>query len=153
MLTKTTTDTTIAKHDRTRAAAARERPRTSAAAHETRTSAAAHETRTSAAAARAEFLRDDAGTPLGARAGGSGRPLREDGQSHYDAWLAQLRREACAYCGAPGGTVDHVEPRSRTVRGLGSAHGWVNVVGACCTCNQAKRDLPLLEFLRRRVRR
>lgn len=101
----------------------------------------------------AEFLRDDAGTPLGARAGSSGRPLRADGQSHYEAWLAQLRREVCAYCGAPGGTVDHIEPRSRSARGVGSAHSWLNVVGACGRCNQAKRDLPLLEFLRRRVRR
>lgn len=101
----------------------------------------------------ADFLRDDAGTPLGGRAGSSGRPLRADGQSHYDAWLAQLRREVCAYCGAPGGTVDHIEPRSRAARGLGSAHSWLNVVGACGRCNQAKRDLPLLEFLRRRVRR
>ncbi|XAY07579.1 HNH endonuclease [Paraconexibacter sp. AEG42_29] len=101
----------------------------------------------------AEFVRDDAGTPLGARAGSSGRPLRTDGQSHYDAWLAQLRREACAYCGAPGGTVDHVEPRSQAARGLGGAHSWLNVVGACGPCNQSKRDLPLLEFLRRRARR
>ncbi len=101
----------------------------------------------------AEFLRDDAGTPLGAGAGGSGRPLRVDGQSHYDAWLAQLRREACAYCGGPGGTVDHVEPRSRSARGPGTAHSWLNVVGACGPCNHAKCDLPLLEFLRRRARR
>ena len=40
----------------------------------------------------------------------SGRPLREDGQSHYEAWQALLRRDPCAYCGAgAAGTVDHVD--------------------------------------------
>jgi 5-methylcytosine-specific restriction endonuclease McrA len=99
----------------------------------------------------ATFLRDDAGTPLG-RGMPSGAPLRADGQSHYAAWLALLRHDPCAYCARPGagGTVDHVEPRSRPVRGLGTAHGWTNVVGACARCNGAKRDLRLLTFLHRR---
>ena len=93
-----------------------------------------------------EFLRDDAGTPLGVGFP-SGRPLRVDGERHYDAWLRLLRAEPCAFCGGAGGTVDHVEPRARTVRGLGSAHGWQNVVGACGPCNRAKADRPLLAFL------
>ncbi len=82
------------------------------------------------------FLRDDAGTPLGPGMP-SGAPLRLDtpdgactpdgafstpictggtptgGDRHYDAWLRLLRADPCAYCGGPGGTVDHVEPRSR----------------------------------------
>jgi len=95
------------------------------------------------------FLRDDAGYPLG---GGmpSGSPLRADGESHYEAWLALLRRDPCTYCSAPGGTVDHVEPRSGSARGIGTVTGWVNTVGACVRCNGAKRDLPLLVHLDRR---
>lgn len=94
-----------------------------------------------------DFLRDDAGTPLGVGMP-SGAPLRVDGERHYDAWLRLLRADACAYCGGPGGTVDHVEPRSRAARGVGSAHSWLNVVGACAGCNGAKRDRALLAFLR-----
>ncbi|MTD46998.1 HNH endonuclease [Conexibacter sp. W3-3-2] len=99
------------------------------------------------------YLRDDAGTPLGPGMPG-GRPLRRDGERHYDAWLALVRLDPCAYCGVvPAGTVDHVEPRSRSTRGLGGAHGWTNVVGACERCNGRKADRPLLAFLRaRRVR-
>lgn len=61
-----------------------------------------------------DFLRDDAGTPLGAGMP-SGGPLRADGQSHYEAWQSLPRRDPCSYCGAVGasGTIDHVDPRSR----------------------------------------
>ena len=96
-----------------------------------------------------DFLRDDAGSPLGAGMP-SGAPLRMDGQSHYEAWQALLRRDPCAYCGAARGepgTVDHVDPRSRAARGVGTVHGWINTVGACARCNGAKRDLGLLVFL------
>ena len=82
----------------------------------------------------ADFLRDDAGTPLGSGMP-SGSPLRADGQSHYEAWLALVRRTrartAPSAPARPGGTVDHVDPRSRQARGLGTAHGWQNTVGAC----------------------
>ena len=99
------------------------------------------------------FLRDDAGSPLGPGMP-SGRPLRADGQSHYEAWLSLERLDPCAYCATPGpsGTVDHVEPRSRSTRGLGGAHAWLNTVGACVGCNGAKRDSGLLAFLHRRAR-
>ena len=98
-----------------------------------------------------QFLRDDAGTPLGTGMP-SGSPLRVDGESHYDAWLALIRRDPCSYCGrrGPAGTVDHVEPRCRSARGLGSPHGWINTVGSCTGCNGSKRDLALLVFLARR---
>lgn len=98
-----------------------------------------------------DYLRDDAGTPLGVGMP-SGAPLRADGQSHYEAWQSLLRRDPCSYCGAVGasGTVDHVDPRSRGARGLGTVHGWVNTVGACTRCNGAKRHLGLLVFLDRR---
>jgi hypothetical protein len=98
-----------------------------------------------------DFLRDDAGSPLGAGMP-SGAPLRADGQSHLEAWQALLRRDPCSYCGAIGaaGTVDHVDPRSRGARGLGTVHGWINIAGACSRCNGSKRDLELLVFLYRR---
>lgn len=93
------------------------------------------------------YLRDDGGTPLGVGMP-SGAPLRLDGERHYDAWLRLLRLDPCAYCGTPGaGTVDHVEPRSRAARGLGGAHSWLNVVGACARCNGAKAARPLVAFL------
>ena len=98
-----------------------------------------------------DFLRDDAGSPLGLGMP-SGGPLRMDGQSHYEAWQSLVRRDPCSYCDAFGasGTVDHVDPRSRSARGLGTVHGWINTVGACARCNGAKRDLGLLVFLYRR---
>lgn len=98
-----------------------------------------------------DFLRDDASSPLG-RGMPSGPTLRADGQSHYEAWQALVRRDPCSYCGAtgPAGTVDHVDPRSRVARGIGTAHGWINTVGACARCNGAKRDTLLLAFLHRR---
>jgi len=96
-----------------------------------------------------DFLRDDAGTPLGIGMP-SGSPLRADGESHYEAWQSLLRRDPCAYCSGPGGTVDHVEPRARVVTGIGTAHGWLNVAGACAACNGAKRDTRMLTFLLRR---
>ena len=97
-----------------------------------------------------EYLRDDAGSPLGIGMP-SGGPLREDGQSHYEAWQSLLRRDPCSYCDAGvSGTVDHVDPRSRAARGIGTVHGWVNTVGSCARCNGAKRDVALLTFLHRR---
>lgn len=93
------------------------------------------------------YLRDDGGTPLGVGMP-SGAPLRLDGERHYDGWLRLVRADPCAYCGdTPSGTVDHVEPRSRAARGLGGAHSWLNVVGACPACNGLKADRPLLRFL------
>ena len=96
-----------------------------------------------------DFLRDDAGTPLG-RGMPSGRPLRADGQSHYDAWLALVRRDPCVFCLGPAGTVDHIEPRSQPARGIGSVHGWINTAGACAACNGSTRDRPLLRFMHQR---
>ena len=111
------------------------------------------------------FLRDDAGTPLGIGMpsgaplrlntpdGAFGTPMGTGSECHYDAWLRLLRADACSYCGGPGGTVDHIEPRSRPARGVGGAHSWLNVVGACTGCNGAKRDRSLLAFLRVTSRR
>ncbi|MFT4217291.1 MAG: HNH endonuclease [Micropruina sp.] len=67
----------------------------------------------------------------------------------YTKWLHQrsrpasctlenvLRRDghACAYCGRPASTRDHVIPRSR-----GGPTSWLNLVAACAECNGVKRD-------------
>jgi 5-methylcytosine-specific restriction endonuclease McrA len=41
----------------------------------------------------------------------------------------------CAFCGDPGDTIDHVQPRSK-----GGKHTWSNVVTACVRCNSIKAD-------------
>lgn len=53
-----------------------------------------------------------------------------------------LRADPCAYCGGPGGTVDHIQPRSHY-----GANNWRNLTGACDLCNRHKRSADLLEFL------
>ena len=90
-----------------------------------------------------DYLRDDPGTPLGS----SGRTLREDGESHREAWASVVRRDPCSYCGGEGGTLDHIEPKSRRARGLGGAHSWLNFAGACASCNHGKAVRGLLSYL------
>ncbi|SIO25821.1 HNH endonuclease [Agromyces cerinus] len=48
-----------------------------------------------------------------------------------------LRRDdhACAYCGRPAATIDHVLPRSR-----GGRDTWENLVACCLRCNNTKSD-------------
>lgn len=58
---------------------------------------------------------------------------------------AALRADPCAYCLNVGGTVDHIEPRSRG--GLDVPN---NRTGACPRCNCQKGETPLLLFLVRR---
>lgn len=47
----------------------------------------------------------------------------------------------CHYCGAPGGTIDHVVPRSK-----GGTSGARNCVPACAWCNEKKGDKSVEEF-------
>ncbi|WP_022873615.1 HNH endonuclease [Nesterenkonia alba] len=47
-------------------------------------------------------------------------------------------RRACAYCGKPAATVDHVIPRSR-----GGDSSWENLVACCGPCNVRKGDKTL----------
>jgi len=42
----------------------------------------------------------------------------------------------CAYCSGKASTIDHLLPISRG----GEARSWLNTVGACVPCNQAKAD-------------
>ena len=48
----------------------------------------------------------------------------------------------CYYCGSKPETLDHFIPRSRGGRGLGKE----NLVPACRTCNEEKRDMLPEEF-------
>lgn len=114
-----------------------------------------------------EFIRSDPGNPLG-HGMPLGRTLRKDGESHREAWMRTLRWDPCAYCcalpveilgplpqknkdGRVRGTLDHIEPQSRTARGIGGKHTWLNYVGACEHCNSKKAAVSLLEFLGRRA--
>src|SRR5699024_6653697 len=64
-------------------------------------------------------------------------------------YLLSKWNHKCAYCGAPGvgpGSVplniDHIHPRSK-----GGSNRTSNLALACVTCNQAKSNMPVQEFL------
>ena len=57
-------------------------------------------------------------------------------------YIAALKEDPCAYCGAPAEQLDHIDPRSR-----GGADAWDNLTPACSDCNATKNDLPLLPAL------
>jgi 5-methylcytosine-specific restriction endonuclease McrA len=96
---------------------------------------------------RGELCRSDAGYPLGPGFP-AGSSLRSDGQSHREAWMEIVRADPCSYCGKrTGGTVDHIEPRSKGGR---DTHAWINYTAACPSCNVSKGDTLLLLWLRHR---
>lgn len=92
----------------------------------------------------------DPGHPLG-HGMPTGRTLRRDGETHRQAWSRVIRQDPCSYCGEVVAmalsSVDHIEPQSRSVRGIGGAHSWLNFTGACQRCNEAKSNIGLLEYL------
>lgn len=53
-----------------------------------------------------------------------------------------LRSDPCSYCGKPGGTVDHIDPRAS-----GGTNSWTNRTGACSRCNNSKGAKSLLFHL------
>ena len=71
-----------------------------------------------------------------ARAAQRRKRLRED------AYYRHLSLDPCAYCGGPGGTVDHVVPLYH-----GGEDTWENMAGACHDCNTRKGTKPLLRFM------
>jgi 5-methylcytosine-specific restriction endonuclease McrA len=90
------------------------------------------------------WLQDQPGNPFGANFP-LGAPLREDGESHSNAWRRILRYDPCSYCGAPlSGTVDHIQPKSE---GRFDRERWVNLIGACERCNRSKSSKPMLFYL------
>ena len=50
-------------------------------------------------------------------------------------WAREMRLLPCHYCGEPGGTIDHVIPRSQGGRLVKS-----NCVPACAPCNNFRKD-------------
>jgi len=97
-----------------------------------------------------QFLRSDAGTPLG-HGYLSGSPIYggEAAGAHIERWMGLLRGDPCSYCGARGSrTVDHIRPRMLPDR---ETHTWLNMAGSCAGCNAAKGSRSLLEFLRLRA--
>jgi 5-methylcytosine-specific restriction endonuclease McrA len=73
----------------------------------------------------------------------SDRYLRDSSSRHVRRLLKLLvRADPCCYCGGPGGTIDHVVPKSR-----GGLNAWSNMAGACWLCNNEKKSVTLLDFL------
>lgn len=61
------------------------------------------------------------------------RPFREVPLTRKN--ILERDGHICQYCGKPGGTVDHIVPRSR-----GGEDSWTNCVCACGACNRAKSN-------------
>ncbi len=111
----------------------------------------------------ADYLgEDEHGDPL---AGGELRRLRGTGNRwEYDhnrraakAKMSQvsgetaeyvkiLRRDPCAYCGAPCEHIDHIIPFAD-----GGITEWINLAPACAACNHRKSRQALLTFLLGRI--
>lgn len=87
--------------------------------------------------------------------------------SRYNSakWRRVIRRDPCSYCGrrmvplnhkidnaalsdrhARRPTLDHIVPRV-----AGGPNSWMNLTGACHSCNAAKGSLDLLAFLLSRL--
>ena len=62
-------------------------------------------------------------------------------QDEFD-YRRVLRRDPCAYCGAPSVQLDHVEPKAH-----GGSDDSENRAGACASCNGRKQDVPLLFWM------
>ena len=58
-------------------------------------------------------------------------------------WKDVLRADPCCYCGGPGGTLDHIAPRSMG----GSTWSLRNWTGACERCNLRRGSRRLIYFL------
>lgn len=69
-------------------------------------------------------------------------PHREPRASEIFGYKRALKMDPCAYCGAPGGSRDHIKPRS-----AGGGDSWQNLTGACHRCNAGKQSLSLLAAL------
>lgn len=63
------------------------------------------------------------------------------------AWIASLSDPLCAYCGAPATTIDHILPVTK-----GGTGELANLAPACRSCNSAKGNRSLAEFLQRRTK-
>ena len=57
-------------------------------------------------------------------------------------YVAILRNDPCAYCGAPAEVVDHIDAISS-----GGTNAWDNLTAACRACNSSKHARPLLLWM------
>jgi 5-methylcytosine-specific restriction endonuclease McrA len=62
------------------------------------------------------------------------------------AWMRVVERDPCAYCGNPGGEVDHI-----VALATGGTHSVDNLTGACKSCNSGKHTADLLRFMLRKA--
>lgn len=69
------------------------------------------------------------------------RKQRTIGRSGYRKWIGEMRLLPCHYCGEPGGTIDHIVPRSK-----GGTNQKENCVPACKACNEFRGDGDYEEF-------
>ncbi len=60
-------------------------------------------------------------------------------------WAAIVVADPCVYCGEPAHEVEHIVPLAG-----GGTNDWMNLTGACKSCNSSKSATPLLHFLLRR---
>lgn len=56
-------------------------------------------------------------------------------------WMVKMRTECCHYCGGPGGTIDHVIPKSK-----GGVTSVENCVPACQGCNNLRGNQSYESF-------
>ena len=63
-----------------------------------------------------------------------------------EAWMRVLENDPCAYCGDPGGEIDHIVALAR-----GGVHSTGNLAGACKSCNSSKHTTDLLRFMLRKA--
>ena len=80
---------------------------------------------------------------IGHRIDGTVLTTKRAAKQRFRQWVLDSWGCACAYCGAPADTLDHVRARSR-----GGHTAAANLVAACVTCNQAKSSKDWLAWFR-----
>lgn len=71
-------------------------------------------------------------------------PHRYGLEDSEQTFLDAVRRDPCAYCGAPSTDLDHIVSRL-----AGGLSGWSNLTAACDRCNSSKSNHSLLGYLSR----
>jgi 5-methylcytosine-specific restriction endonuclease McrA len=61
-------------------------------------------------------------------------------------YIKILLNDPCSYCNGPAGEVDHIDALT-----AGGTNDWDNMTAACKSCNSGKFNLPLLQYMLRRV--
>jgi 5-methylcytosine-specific restriction endonuclease McrA len=72
------------------------------------------------------------------------RKVRAPRKREKPAWMVEMRKLPCHYCGEPGGTLDHKIPRSK--KGPTTPE---NCVPCCSPCNTFRKNMSYEEFLTR----